>query len=43
MTKIIYQPELFAEAIGDADGTFDAFTDSVPMGQKNDGNQACIC
>jgi len=33
---------LFAQFIGDADGTFDALTDGVPVGKKYDGDKACV-
>ena len=42
MAHVVLISKFFTECISTSDDTLDAFTDSVPVGQKNDGNQACI-
>ena len=34
--------KFFTELISTSDDTLDAFTNGVPVGKKNDGDQACI-
>ena len=43
MAHVICISKFFAELISTSDDALDALTDSVPVGQKNDGDQACIC
>jgi hypothetical protein len=42
MAYVVCISEFFTELISTSDDTLDAFTDGVPVGEKNDGDEACI-